>query len=82
MTVLAGTNNNGERVEINFPFFQGPVGLQQRQGYVEFAYIGRMPGGGTISGTIDGEIYEVLAADKSPITPGMIVVKAEAQKQV
>lgn len=78
-TTIAGTNNNGQMVNVDFPFFAGPAGLQERDGHVEFAYVGRAPGGGSLVGKIDGEVYTVLSAVKSTFAAGMILVKATKQ---
>ena len=77
--VLAGTNNNGRLVDVDFTFFKGQAGLQERGDYVDFAYVGRLPGGGPHTGKIDGVVYTVVTAVKSTISSGMILVKATKQ---
>ena len=72
--MIIGTANNPTKVSVDFPFYAGTVKMPE--GF-KFAYSGKRAPVLPMSGTIDGQSFNVIKAVMSEITENMIVVTVE-----
>ena len=68
--------NNGQRVAVAFPFFNGEGGMSRREGSAEatIAIRDRARGAQPGPGTVDGQAVEAVRIQPSPTVEGMTLI--------
>lgn len=77
--MIEGTVENGRRVEAVFPFYEGPMAVEEQGEVLAGAYVGNVPSRAKLpaDGTIDSEPVRIMTAVRSPLVRAMVLVTLE-----